>query len=482
MIRSAGRLPIALACSFLLVFLFALMAIGQTVAAADWPTHRGNSQRTGNVDGQSGPSSPKVLWVYRSTDHFVASPVAAGSSVYVSGLAAFNTTNFFALSTDASAKQRVTWSKSAPYLKLPIVSPPAIAGGVLVFGDGMHQTDGAVLHGLRADTGGVLWQLPVPGQLVHLEGSPTIAQGRVFIGGGNAGVLCIDPSRLTLEGKDVDAVAAQAALDKRWKELLAKYEVEKKADPDFAIAPSEDSLPKPLPRKIWQQGAGKWHVDASVAVVGERVLVASAYLDHERIGDRALLCLNSGDGSVKWQAPLQMNPWAGPTIDGDVVIVGCSSIRFEPKDIPKGKGEVVALSLADGAVRWRSSVPGGVISPVAVANNLAVFTATDGKIRARDASSGQAKWTYDAKSAFFAGPAIAGGTVYAVDLQSVVHAINLADGKKLWTLSMASEPAVKTSGMIYGGPIVHGGRLYLATCNLDGDGSSKPTVVVCIGE
>ncbi len=66
-----------------------------------------------------------------------------------------------------------------------------------------------------------------------------IAGGKVLIAGGNAGVLCIDPSRLELDGKEVDVASAQAALDKKWKELLAKYEQEKKkVDPDFAIASS----------------------------------------------------------------------------------------------------------------------------------------------------------------------------------------------------------------------------------------------------
>jgi hypothetical protein len=36
--------------------------------------------------------------------------------------------------------------------------------------------------------------------------------------------------------------------------------------------------------------------------------------------------------------------------------------------------------------------------------------------------------------------------------------------------------------MIYGGPVVQRGRLYVATCNLEGRLASKPTVVVCIGE
>ncbi len=36
--------------------------------------------------------------------------------------------------------------------------------------------------------------------------------------------------------------------------------------------------------------------------------------------------------------------------------------------------------------------------------------------------------------------------------------------------------------MIYGGPVVHGGRLYVGTCNLEGPNARKETVVVCIGE
>ena len=290
-----------------------------------------------------------MVWVHKSSDHYIAAPVPAGDSVLVSALAAFNTSTFQSLAVDPAAKQRVRWAKSVPYLKLPTVCAPAVAGQLVVFGDGMHQTDGAVLHGVRLDTGLPLWQLPVPGQLVHLEGAPTIAGSQVFIGGGNAGVLCVDTSRLELDGKEVDAAAAQTMLDQRWKELLAKYDQEKKVDPDFAIAPSEDSLPKPRPKLVWQAGAGKWHVDAAVAVVGDRVLAATAFLEAERSGTRAIGCLKTVDGDVVWQTPLKFNPWAGPTVVGDLVLVGCSSVRLEPKDVGKAQGEVIAISLTDGA-------------------------------------------------------------------------------------------------------------------------------------
>jgi outer membrane protein assembly factor BamB len=451
-------------------------------APGDWPTHRGNPQRTGHIDGKAGPKTPKVLWVHRSTEHFLAPPAAGANAVYVSALGALNTSSFHALHAAAGAKEQVAWSKKTPYLKMPVASTPAIAGGLLVFGDGMHQTNSAVLHCLRADSGMMVWQLPLAGDLVHLEGAPTIAAGKVYVGGGNAGVVCVDINRMTLEGKELDVAAVKALLDKRWKELLAKYEVEKKKDPDFAVPPSEDSLPKPLPHKLWQQGKEKWHVDAAVNVVDGKVLAASAFLDDERVGERAIYCLSAADGSTLWQAPLKLNPWGGASVADGLAVVGCSSIRFDTKFIPQAQGEIVALSLADGKPRWQRKVAGGVVSSVALQGSLGVFTATDGKVRAIQLDKGTLKWTYDARAGFFAGPAVTADTIYVADLQGVVHALNLSDGRRLWALDLANDPAVKAPGMVYGSPIVHDGRLYVATSNVEGERANKGTVVVCIGE
>jgi len=119
-----------------------------------WSTYRGNPQRTGNTDGTPGPEQPKILWVLKSKDHYIASPVPAGNRLFVSGLGAFNVGTFACIDTQPNAKQRTLWSKTTPYLKLPTVSSPALTkSGRLVFGDGMHQTDGATLHCLMTDTG-----------------------------------------------------------------------------------------------------------------------------------------------------------------------------------------------------------------------------------------------------------------------------------------------------------------------------------------
>src|SRR5262249_37430158 len=135
-----------------------------------------------------------------------------------------------------------------------------------------------------------------------------------------------------------------------------------------------------------------------------------------------------------------------------------------------------------GKVKWRKAVPGGVLSSVAVKAGLAIFTATDGKVRAWDAFTGREKWAYDARAPFFAGPAGASNLVIAADLKGVVHELNLADGKKEWTLDLAANPTVKAPGMVYGSPIVHRGRLYLATCNLGERAAPGHNVVVCIGD
>jgi outer membrane protein assembly factor BamB len=289
-------------------------------------------------------------------------------------------------------------------------------------------------------------------------------------------------NRVTLEGKEMDLKAAQKILETKWAELLKKYEEEKRKDPDLAVPPNEDQLPKPAPVKLWQQGAEKWHVDAPVAVAGDRVLAASAFLDKEKVGDRALFGLDAKTGEVKWRTPLELNPWGGPTVSGDAVVVGGGSIGYDTKALAGAKGEVTAIGLADGKVRWRKEVKGAVVSCVAVAGDLAVATATDGKVRAWNLADGEPRWQYDAKAPFFAAPAVAGGVVYAGDLKGVVHAIGLTDGKGRWTLDLGTDPAVMAPGMVYGGPVVHGGRVYVATCNVEGANARKPTVVVCIGE
>src|SRR5947209_20580055 len=150
----------------------------------------------------------------------------------------------------------------------------------------------------------------------------------------------------------MDLPEIQKVLDKKWAELQAQYEIDKKTKPEFAVPPTEDMLPKPAPLAVWQQGKDKWHVDAPVAVADDLVLVASAFLDKEMTGDRALIALDAKTGAQKWRTPLKLNPWGGPSVSGKTVVVTGSSIGYAMADLKKAKGDVAAFDLATGKELW----------------------------------------------------------------------------------------------------------------------------------
>jgi len=164
------------------------------------------------------------------------------------------------------------------------------------------------------------------------------------------------------------------------------------------------------------------------------------------------------------------------------VIVPCSTIRYDPKELPSAKGEVVALGAADGKVQWRRDMTGAILATAAAAGGSVILCDTEGQVRALDVSTGTPKWAAKCGAAFFAGPAVAGDAIYAADIDGAVFSLGLSDGKARWKLDLGTHPAVKAPGMVYGSPIVHGGRLYVGTANLEGKSAGGDTVVVCIGE
>jgi outer membrane protein assembly factor BamB len=65
-------------------------------------------------------------------------------------------------------------------------------------------------------------------------------------------------------------------------------------------------------------------------------------------------------------------------------------------------------------------------------------------------------------------------------LSGQVDALQLATGQSQWQLDLATHPDVRARGQVYGSPIVAGGKLFVATCNLR-DGRPAAAVVVAIG-
>ena len=100
-------------------------------------------------------------------------------------------------------------------------------------------------------------------------------------------------------------------------------------------------------------------------------------------------------------------------------------------------------------------------------------------MRAFELADGNRRWIYDAKSPLFAPAAVVKGAAYAADLKGVLHAVDVKTGAARWTFDLGTD--LKAPGMVYGGPVVQGGRVYVTTCNLEGQFARQETVVVAIG-
>lgn len=468
----------------------ALAVAGAAAAQVTWPTFRGNNARTGAVQDKVFIEKPKVIWSYKAPEHFVATPVPAGDRLIIAGLGAFNAPQVRALSLDAQTADRVLFTKTSPLIQHPTVCAPAVLGDYVVFGDGMHQTDNATLHCIHRETGRPLWRYELPGKLVHIEASPIIDNNRVYVAAGDAGIICVELKKVTLDGKEQDLAAVIPQIDTAWQKMAASYDEQKKKDPDFALPPDETKLPRPSPKLIWHKGQKQWHVDAPLAISGDSLIVASSFIEEDKAGKRAILCLNKNDGSVLWEVPLDINPWGGVTVTtggaaGDTVLVACSSIRFDRKLIPEAKGEVVALDLANGNIKWRKPVNGGVLGNVTVAGanaEITLYTSTDMKVRAVETATGNRLWSTLTDQPYFAGVAVSGGLVYAGDLGGNVHALQLTDGAKLWSINVGRDPAVQAPGAIFGAPVIAKNQLLIATANLQCETPDAPGAVVSIAD
>ena len=100
-------------------------------------------------------------------------------------------------------------------------------------------------------------------------------------------------------------------------------------------------------------------------------------------------------------------------------------------------------------------------SPAIVDGVVYVGTAT-GELIAVGLADGKLRWRYKAGEAIGeSSPAVANGRVFIGDLIGVVHAVNVADGKPIWTFKTQSE--IKSSPVVVGDVVLMGsydGKLY----------------------
>ena len=201
-------------------------------------------------------------------------------------------------------------------------------------------------------------------------------------------------------------------------------------------------------RKLWEKTLGV-PMRASPSAAGGRVFVTTI--------EGRFYALSGADGSEIWsfrgvpeRASLLTN--VSPAVSDDIVVV------------PYPSGDVVALSVASGEPLWSDSLASSRSrtsltslsnpSRPVIDGSMVFAVGHSGRMIAAERKSGARVWSRNIRGT--QPPWVAGDAVYVVDVGGRLLALTRGQGKLLWVAKMPG-------GGIWSGPVLAGGRLWLAS-------------------
>ena len=194
---------------------------------------------------------------------------------------------------------------------------------------------------------------------------------------------------------------------------------------------------------VWTYKTGS-EIKSSPVIVGDRVLIGSY--------DGALYCFAAANGKTLWKVQTDNYVQCTPGVDNVAYTAGCDEI-FRGIRISDGK-EVMKMSAGGytGA------------SPVIVGTN-AYFGNFNNEVVGLNLSTRRQMWTYthpQRQFPFYSSAAFIDGKVVLGGRDKMVHCLNAANGKAIWTFTtrarVESSPAI-SNGRVFVGS--NDGRFYM---------------------
>jgi len=408
----------------------------------DWPMFRGGPDRLGTVPATASPLRGGINWSFDpGRESFFSSPAVVGNRIYIASakLSAFGqgSGTIYCLDADTGA---LIW-KYQPDAYRPTFSSPSIhvrqdGRRFLVIGEGLHvTTDGRVicLDITNEENIRLLWQFRTAS---HVESSPCLAYGRVYIGAGDDGYYC------------------------------------------FELEPDEHGNA----RQVWHVSGSRYGDCETSPVVHEgKVYVGLG------AGGNALCCLEASSGSELWRIETPLPVLSPPAIGSGRIFVGMGEGNFvqtaddikradliqganedsdnsSPDDpdhisqLPQSGGEIFGISIANPQDHWKLQVPDTVIGSVAVTNDRLFFVTQGGEIYCVQHDGKElARW--NAHSPIVASPACTDKYVYIVTATGAMYALDNENLKPNWEFQIPASgnyPSVSS-------PVLARGHVYLGT-------------------
>src|SRR5438034_6151234 len=123
-----------------------------------------------------------------------------------------------------------------------------------------------------------------------------------------------------------------------------------------------------------------------------------------------------------------------------------------------GKGDLIAVDLASGKLRWKYSTGNylGESSP-AVGSNAVYIADLDGLLHAVNARDGTRLWTFKTNAEIKSSPVLVNDLVLIGSYDTYLYAVEARTGKLRWKL--------QTKGMVHATPAVQGDLVFIAGCD-----------------
>lgn len=398
------------------------------VGTNDWAIFRGTALRTGAVPGAESPTAGKINWAFTEVKTLYSSPAIVGNRIYISTAEKGPFTDrgaIYCLDADTGG---IVW-RSAPDRYLATYSSPSVLGKYVVVGEGLHMTHEARVVCLdREREGKVLWTYTTKS---HVESSPAIAGGRVFIGAGDDGYYCF---RLEPDAKGQPVV--------EWHLAGERYR-------DAETSPA----------------VGDGRVFFGLGVAGQ-----------------ALVCADAATGSELWRVQTPSPVFTPPTVANGKVFFGMGQgnmIQSEEEVISdtreklrKGgksaaevegltksmrvNGEVWCVDQATNRVEWKFVSDRSVLGAVAAGHDRLFFATRGGTVYAVGYDGREiARW--EARVPIASSPALTDRCLYVVTTGGRLYGLDRNSLQSVWEIGLGA------GGNYVSSPAIVRGHVYVGT-------------------
>ncbi len=188
---------------------------------------------------------------------------------------------------------------------------------------------------------------------------------------------------------------------------------------------------------LWKFEIGE-SIDSSAAIVDDVVYVGAG------TGDLVALDLATGKLRWKYQAGNPIGE-SSPAVARDTVFVGDTD------------GILHAVRSKDGTRLWTFKTDAEIKSSPVVVDTTVLVGSYDGHLYALDAATGKLKWKFETDGPVHATPAVRDGVVYIAGCDESFRGVSIADGKQVFQLAAGANTAAS--------PLIEGDRAYFGTFN-----------------